>query len=389
MTASIGQGVTDAVYTRLGVTPAINAKGLYTDLGGSSLSPRVMDAVHQANERFAEMTDLLDRAGEAIATLLGTEGARVTPGASAAIMLSLAACMTGTDGTKMEQLPDTSGMPGEVVMQLGHRYKYDRMVRMTGARLMEAGGTVGTTPEELGAALGPNTAAILFPAHLDDMNGTLPLGKTAAIAHEAGVPVVVDAAYLNYPIDIMRSFNQAGADLVIFSAKYFGGPNAGGFVCGRGDLIEAVAGVDFTRFESGDHLIFGRPFKLDRWTVVAVVEALTEWIEMGHTERFAQYGRLVDAIAKGVPEAPWITVTRMNFTMEEDVVDGPVNCLVLRLAPDAGRLTAEELDRRLRAARPAILTHLRGDELILDVEAVTESDAEVIAGRLREELERS
>jgi D-glucosaminate-6-phosphate ammonia-lyase len=381
--------MTETVYDRLGVTPAINAKGLYTDLGGSSMSPRVMIAVAQANGRFAEMTDLLDRAGEAVAALLHTEGARVTPGASAAIMLSLAACMTGTDGAKMEQLPDTTGMKGRVVIQRGHRYKYDRMVRMTGARLVEAGTEQGTTASELSEAIADGTAAILFPAHLDGLNSTIPLAEAAEIAHGAGVPVVVDAAYLNYPVHIMRSFTATGADLAIFSAKYFGGPNAGGFVCGDGRLIEAIAGVDFTRFESGDYLIFGRPFKLDRWTVVAVVEALTEWIEMGHDARFEHYARLVETIEGGIPDASWVTAARMNFTMEEDVVAGPTNCLVVRLDPARGHLSATELDRRLRSRRPAILTHVRGDALILVVEAVSDDDAALIARALDEELGES
>jgi L-seryl-tRNA(Ser) seleniumtransferase len=383
-------GMTETVYERLGVVPAINAKGLYTDLGGSSMSPRVMTAVAEANGRFAEMTDLLDRAGEAVAALLHTEGARVTPGASAAIMLSLAACMTGTDGARMEQLPDTTGMKGNVVIQRGHRYKYDRMVRMTGAKLVEAGTDDGTTSSELTDAIGDGTvAAILFPAHLDGLNGTVPLADSAAIAHQAGVPIVVDAAYLNYPVDVMRSFTESGADLAIFSAKYFGGPNAGGFVCGDGRLIEAIAGVDFTRFESGDYLIFGRPFKLDRWTVVAVVEALTEWIEMGHDARFEHYARLVETIERGTSDASWVSASRMNFTMEEDVVPGPTNCLVVRLDPADGHVSATELDRRLRSRRPAILTHLRGDELIFDVEAVSDDDAVLIAGALQEELGRA
>jgi D-glucosaminate-6-phosphate ammonia-lyase len=364
----------------------INARGLYTDLGGSSMSPRVMKAVEEANGTFAEMTDLLDRAGEAVAALLQVDAARVTPGASAAIMLSLAACMTGTDGPRMEQLPDTTGMKGRVVMQRGHRYKYDRMVRMTGANLIEAGGDSGTSPGDLAETLGENTAAILFPAHLDGLNGTVPLEKTTEIAHQAGIPVVVDAAYLNYPIEVMRSFSKAGADLTIFSAKYFGGPNAGGFVSGDLHLIEAVAGVDFTRFESGDYLIFGRPFKLDRWTVVAVVEALTEWVEMGHAARFEHYGRLIELIQQGIPNAPFVTATPMNFTMEEDVVEGPTNCLVVHLDPGPGAMSAAELNRRFRAGRPAILAHLRGDDLILDAEALTEDDATHIARRLREEL---
>ena len=86
--------------------PVINAAGIYTDLGGSVLSPTVRAAVHEVNGTFASMTELLDRSGERLADLLGVEAARVVPGASSGIALSVGACMTRADGRLMEQLPD-------------------------------------------------------------------------------------------------------------------------------------------------------------------------------------------------------------------------------------------------------------------------------------------
>ena len=108
------------------------------------------------------------------------------------------------------------------------------------------------------------TALVLHPAHLDGKAGTLGLETVAALAKSRGVPVLVDAAYMNYPTKIMGGYMRRGADMVAVSAKYFGGPNAGGFILGRPDLIAAVSNVDFTRYESGKHLKFGRPLKLDR-----------------------------------------------------------------------------------------------------------------------------
>ena len=70
----------ESVYGLLGVRPVINAAGIYTDLGGSVLSPTVRDAVHEVNGTFASMTELLDRSGERLAELLGVEAARVVPG---------------------------------------------------------------------------------------------------------------------------------------------------------------------------------------------------------------------------------------------------------------------------------------------------------------------
>jgi D-glucosaminate-6-phosphate ammonia-lyase len=377
----------ETVYDRLGLVPGINARGTYTDLGGSSLTPKVWAAMAEANRYFAEFPQLLDAAGETIARLMETDAARVTPGASAAIALGVAACMTGTDGAKMEQLPDTMGMKDEVLIQRAHRYKYDRMVRMTGARLVEVGSDTATSPDELAASIGSNTAAVFFPAHLDGVDDTTSLEKTIRIAQEYGVPTLVDAAYLNYPSELMRSFTKLGADLVIFSAKYFGGPNAGGFVCGDRALIDAVAGVDFTGFESGQHLIFGRPFKLDRWSVVAVVLALENWLTMDHASRWEKYRRAIEAITQRLPDRNWLRASPMHFTMEEDVVEGrPPNCLVIQIDPN-GETTAERVYAGLRSGRPAVFVHLRGDTLIVDVEEVREEDVEILAERLSEELQ--
>src|SRR5204862_606346 len=115
-----------------------------------------------------------------------------------------------------------------------------------------------------------------------------------------------------------------GADLVCFSAKYFGGPNAAGFICGRADLIDAV---DFTRYESGAYRKFGRPFKLDRQTVVATVVALQEWLAMDHAARFATYARQVRAAGRYLAEIPSVTAAPLSFSMDGRVEPAPANCL--------------------------------------------------------------
>src|SRR5688572_23683566 len=96
--------VTQTIFEHLGVPPTINASGIYTDLGGSRLSPSIWKAMAEVNERFIDMVELLDRTGETIAGMLGVEAARITPGASAAIALGIGACLTGNDREKMERL---------------------------------------------------------------------------------------------------------------------------------------------------------------------------------------------------------------------------------------------------------------------------------------------
>ena len=44
---------------------------------------------------------------------------------------------------------------------------------------------------------------------------------------------------------------RRAADLACFSAKYFWGPNGGGFVAGRRAAVARLAALDFTGYESG------------------------------------------------------------------------------------------------------------------------------------------
>ena len=82
------------VYKRLGVRRVVNACGIYTDLGGSCLSPSVWAAAEEANRTWASVPELLARSGERIAGLVSAEAARVVPGASAGIALSVAATVS-------------------------------------------------------------------------------------------------------------------------------------------------------------------------------------------------------------------------------------------------------------------------------------------------------
>jgi D-glucosaminate-6-phosphate ammonia-lyase len=371
-----------SVFDQLNVTRVINASGIYTDLGGSILSPTVQAAVTEINGSFVDMVELLDRSGERIAERLGMESARVTPGASAAIALGVAACVSGGDQTKMARLPETEGMPNQVILQRGHRYKYARCALLAGARILEIGEPDETRPEEIERAIGPQTAALFVPAHLDGHNGTVPLTRVAAIGQRTGVPTLVDAAYMNDPVTVMGSFAAAGADLVCFSAKYFGGPNAGGFIAGRADLVATVAGLDFTRHESGPYRRFGRAFKMDRSTVVATVLALEEWLAMDHRARWAGYLAQVERLRAALDDLPDTTLTPMCFTLDERLVPEPVNALVVDLSPERGQ-TAQELADHLANGDPSIRCVVENGSLVVVVETLKPGDDVVIVDRLR------
>jgi D-glucosaminate-6-phosphate ammonia-lyase len=364
-----------SVYERLGARAVVNCRGVYSELGGAIIGPKVWDAMTEANRSAASMSELLDATGSRLASLLGAEAGRVTPGAAAAIALGTAACLTRGDGAASERLPDTTGLPGEVILQrtqLPH-YKYARVIRMAGAQLR-----LVDSRDELEQALDPKrVAAVFVPAHLDEQPGALPLEDVAAVARERGIPTLVDAAFLNYPPEGMRRFTEEGADLVCFSAKYCYGPNTGGFVVGRADLVDAVAQVDFTNFETGRWAKFGRPFKLDLHTVVGTTLAVEEWFELDHEARWRSYAELVDRLARAVEDIPGVRTERRFFTMVETLEDEPVNCLVLHV--DA----AAEVERALYEANPRVAVHRHDDTLIVAVDTLLPSQCQHVCTQLR------
>src|SRR5438874_2088177 len=298
------------VYESLGITPVINARGNNTVLGGSTPSARVRRAMQDVERYYVDMQQLLERSGQVIAGLLNAEAAHVTPGAAAALALGSAACIAGADPDKIARLPDTTGMANRILIQAGHRYHYERAVTVPGGRLVEVGDGQGTTAAQLKAALGAEVAAVLFPAHLDGKAGTLSLADVQAIAHDQSVPVLVDAAGRVYPLDRFRNYARGGADLVAFGAKYLGALNASGILCGRRDLVEAAVLHGFIGFETNAwEKSFGRPLKLDRQTIVAVVAALEEWFEIDHDARLAGYERRLQALAAELDGAPGVTIS--------------------------------------------------------------------------------
>jgi L-seryl-tRNA(Ser) seleniumtransferase len=285
--------------------------------------------------------------------------------------------MTRGDGEASERLPDTSGLPDEVVLQRAQlpHYKYARVIRMAGANLR-----LVDSREELEQVDPELIAAVFVPAHLDEQPGALALCEVATIARERGIPTLADAAFLNYPPESMRRFIEEGADLVCFSAKYFYGPNTGGFVVGRADLVDAVAAVDFTRFETGRWAKFGRPFKLDLHTIVGTTLAVEEWFELDHEARWRSYEELVGRLEAALADLPGVRTERRFFTMVETLEDEPVNCLVLRTQ------RAAEVERALYEDNPRIAVHRWDDTLIVAVDTLLPAQCAVVAERLRTAL---
>ncbi len=312
---------TSNVYEQLGVRPVINAIGTFTRLSGTLMPEEVVQAMAAASRHFVCMEELQYKAGQVIAEITGAEAAYVTSGAQASLVLSIAACITGLDPEKMDRMPNTVGMPNQVIMDKAHRTHYDHAVETAGGRIVEVGSHAPCTPAELESAINEQTVAILnLP------RGGISLVDTVAVARKHNIPVVVDGAgRLDNP-DNLRAFIAQGADLVVYSGgKYIRGPQASGFVCGRRDLIAAIAwqhldmdavqevwtaprellGVERMPFMPRQGI--GRGYKAGKEEIVGLVTALKLYVARDHKAEVARCTHQIETIVNGLANVPHVT----------------------------------------------------------------------------------
>src|SRR6185295_1062560 len=173
------------IYEKLGVRPLINARSFSTKAGGCALPREVLEAMTQAAECCVRMDELQLAASGVIARATGAEAGIVTSGAAAALTLGAAACLARLDVTRMNRLPDTTGMPDEFIVHRAHRNDYDHAVRAAGAKFVEVGFGYYTFAYEVASAITERTAALYYQAGANE--GVVPLDEYAAIAHRHNV----------------------------------------------------------------------------------------------------------------------------------------------------------------------------------------------------------
>src|SRR3954469_20673676 len=127
------------VYQRLGVRTIVNASGPSTRLSGGLMRSEVAAAMAEASQWCVDVAELQARASEILAEATGAEAGYVTAGAAAGLMLAAAACIARLDPARMNRLPDTAGMPNEIIIARSQRNMYDHAVLLAGAKLVEIG----------------------------------------------------------------------------------------------------------------------------------------------------------------------------------------------------------------------------------------------------------
>lgn len=368
------------IYARLGVRRRINAAGTLTRLGGSLMDDAVLDAMRDAAQSSVDIGELQSAASRTIARVTGAEAGIVTSGAAAGLTLAAAACLAGYDIARMAKLPDTRGMPNEILMPRTHRNAYDHALRAAGATIVDIGnndrgtgaGIRGLEPWEIAAAVTPATVAFAFAANTENLDD---VARVAELCRRHGLKLIVDAAAQLPPSANLRRFLAAGADLVVFSGgKAIGGPQASGILAGKRDLVASALVqqldmdvaparwiapeiVDRARLPSPPHHGIGRAFKVGKEEIVGLVVALERFVARDEAATEAALTGRLKKIAAALPAAATRIKAGPTPVLEIQTADGPAAAGSLAAGDPPihigeGRLEAGILSVNLLTVRP-------------------------------------
>ena len=285
----------DNVYGRLGVPTYINALGTVTRLGGTIMPPEVVRAMDEAGQYFVPMAELHEKVGERLARLIGVEAATVTSGAAGAITQGTAACVTRGDPDKMARLPDTTGMPNQVIIQKSHREAYEAQIKLVGTRVVEV-----ETIDQLEAAINPKTAMLFF-INTFNPKGQIDRRTWVAMGKKHGVPTFNDAAADVPPKERLSEYVRMGFDLVAFSGgKGLLGPQCSGLLLGRSDLVMAA------RRCGSPWGGIGRGMKVGKEELIGLLAAVERYLKIDHQAEKRLLQSRVDTIAAALASIPGV-----------------------------------------------------------------------------------
>jgi len=299
----------------------------------------------------------------------------VTAGATSAITLGTAACLTGTDRDLIHRLPDTTGMKDEVIIQKGHRYSYEHAIRNCGVRLVEV-----ETMGDLDRAIGARTAMLMFNySQLD--RGRIGAEEWVEVGRTRGIPTFCDGATMLPPIDNMYQLVSFEFDLLCFSGgKGLRGPYSAGLLMGRPDLVAAA------RLNSApnDDAI-GRGMKVAKEELLGTMVAVETTAAFDYEINLKMKREWVDRIAAEI-----VKVSGVETLVYYPKGDNHQPQLRITWEESRIRLTPGEAKQRLREGDPVVEVHSLGltdGHLELTAWVLEAEQVEIVGRRIREVLE--
>jgi L-seryl-tRNA(Ser) seleniumtransferase len=399
---TISASAVDRAQTRAkaSLVEVINATGvvIHTNLGRSLLADKVIRKFKSLAGNYSNLEYDLETGKRGsryshvegiLRELTGAEAALVVNNNAAAVFLSLETLAKG------KQVLVSRGQ----LIEIGGAFRIPDVMAGSGALMVEVGTTNKTHLRDYQNAITPDTA-LLLKVHTSNFQVVgfteeVPLSAMAELGKQHGIPVMEDlgsgcfvdlSAYGLIKEPPVREVLHHGADVVTFSGdKLLGGPQAG-IILGRKDILDLIRKNPINR-----------AVRIDKLTLVALEETLRIY-------------RNEEAAIREIPTLrmlfePYRTLSRKATRLieligkiQEDncglsLVDGlskpgggslPLMELPSRLICIEPRaITAREIESRLRAGKPPIISRVEKDRVLLDVRTIQNREMATVAQAVR------
>ena len=363
----------------LGITPLINAGGPNTKHSGSRPRLETIQAMEAMSEVFVAVDELLIAAGGRIATLTGNEAATVTSGASGGLVVQAAAAIAKDDPERISQLPLTDGISNELIIQKSHRFIYDHLYLVPGARFVEVGSPDGCTTQQVQAAISDQTAAIIHLESPFKSDGAIPLPELAELAHSHEIPVLADCASMLPPRNNLRKYTAQGADLVSFSGgKAVRGPQSTGFLVGKPEWIE------YARLNNAPNPVAARAQKVSKEEIAGLLAAIEVFVEEDEAAETQRYMEQMNFVIDQIAEIPGLKV-RIQHNYDHYIPHA-----VIAFTGDWRGPSSTEIAGRMKSGSPRIYVaedyRESSDDLWIDPLNLQDGEVEIVAEQLRKVL---
>ena len=362
-------------YDQLGVRRVINAAASFTLVGGSLMPEEVLEAMRSASQSYIDMHEYHAAAGAHLAKLTNNDAAYITSGCAAALVLGTLGAITKGDPRLIVRMPEGRGLATEVVMHTVHRCPYDPAVQLAGAKIVQFGNAYQTFDWELEAAITERTALVLWVDGTDLGHGALDVATTVRIAHERGVPVLVDAAAQLPPhTNLWHYTRDLGADAAIFSGgKGLRGPQASGLMVGTAEFVAAA------RANGSPYQRLARALKAGKEDMAGLVRAVELFLAQDHEAVARDWEQTVAEWVDTLSKVPGLTAVR-DFPNEAGQPIPRVRVTVDRAVVG---LSGEEMIARLWDRDPRVcVLHGDADSFFMTPEVIAEGEGPLLIGHI-------
>ena len=392
-----------AEILRPSLRPVINATGvvLHTNLGRAPLAAEVLQHILETAKGYSNLEfDLTtgergsryEHVEEILCRLSGAESALVVNNNAGAVLLSLNTLAEGREVIVSR---------GQLV-EIGGSFRIPDVMKKSGVLLVEVGTTNRTHLRDYEQALGEKTA-LLLRVHTSNyrilgFTAEVPLRELVALGSSKNLPVMDDLGsgclidLTRFGLDpepTVQEAVQAGAEVVTFSGdKLLGGPQAG-IIVGKKRYLDPIKKNPLNR-----------ALRIDKLTLAGLESTLRLYLEgdqalsrlpalrmltgsMADLERRSR--RFLKNLAKEVG-----ALCRLRLKDDSSQVGGgalPIQELptkVLALSP--AKLSAADLERRLRNGRPPVVVRIKENEVLLDLRTVMKEEEKTLIKILAEAL---